>query len=108
MSGSPKRTTYTINIADKFKASGDHELKMMAQVARICVLYEDFMFEVNQLVGELGGQSSGYANIQRNFYFARRATATTWEMKQAVDVLGLNPVFKARKAKLERQLVKVW
>jgi hypothetical protein len=81
---------------------------MMAQVARICVLYEDFMFEVNQIVGGLGGQSSGYADIQRNFYFVRRAMATTWEMKQAVDVLGLNPVFKARKAKLGPRLVKTW
>lgn len=108
MSGARKSTTYTINIADKFKASSDDELKMMTQVARICVLYEDFMFEVNQIVGGLGGQTSGYANIHRNFYFARRAMATTWEMKQAVDVLGLNPVFKARKAKLEPRLVKIW
>jgi len=63
----------------------------MTQLARICVLYEDFMFEVNQILGGLQGQTSGDANIHRNFYFARRAMATTWEMKQAGRCARLEP-----------------
>ena len=91
MPDNPKSATYTINISNKLKTSSDDELKMMAQVARICVLYEDFMLEVDFVLKGLRSGTSGYAAIHRNFYFARRAMATTWEMKQAVDTLCLNP-----------------
>lgn len=46
MPDNPKSVTYTINISDKLKTSSDDELKTMAQVARICALYEEFMLEV--------------------------------------------------------------
>ena len=108
MPDNPKSVTYTINISNKLKTSSDDELKMMVQVARICVLYEDFMLEVDHVLKGLQSGTSGYAAIHRNFYFARRAMATTWEMKQAVDTLCLNPEFKKRKAEMEPRLAEPW
>jgi hypothetical protein len=77
-----------------FHADGADEEAMMIQVAKLVVLHEDIMLEIHGALNaaelELGHADETY----RRMYFFRRALATAFEMKQAVDVLQKNEAFK--------------
>jgi hypothetical protein len=91
-----------------FYADGADEEAMMVQVAKLVVLHEDIMLEIHGALNaaelELGHADETY----RRMYFFRRALATAFEMKQAVDVLQGNKAFKECRRSWEPQNADRW
>lgn len=99
--------TYTFNLKAAFAHRDDADHLMLVQVARICVVYENFMLEVGE-VQEAMAAPRGYDRVHRLSYFGFRVLASTWELKQAVDVLCMNPAFKERRKGFEARIGRIW
>lgn len=82
---------------------------MMVQVAKLAVLHEDIMLEIHGALSAADMNTLGHASeAYRRMYFVRRALATAFEMKQAVDVLQMNKAFKRMKKSWTPTSTRMW
>jgi HAD superfamily hydrolase (TIGR01509 family) len=92
-----------------FRADDDVEKAMMVQVAKLAVLHEDIMLEIHGALSAADMDTLGHASeAYRRMYFVRRALATAFEMKQAVDVLQRNSAFKRMKKSWAPTSTRTW
>ena len=66
-----------------------------ARMARLCILREDFLFELEEYVGAISAPlEDEYGPTWRQLYFLRRMCVTLKEVRSACEDLSINEEFK--------------
>jgi len=104
-----KTTEYCINIKNTFSFTNEDEEKMQIQMARLSVLYQDILIELDGALEAAELKELRHSDeSNRRFYFVRRGLGTTWEIKQAVDVLQMNKAFQGLKTTMRKENRDMW
>jgi hypothetical protein len=96
------------SVASVFEATSDEEKKMLMQVGRMCVLYEDLQVEFAGALAEKLGDLDRTDVTTRRFYFVRRSLATLTEIEGSINQLQQNKEFKAALAWWKPDSIKMW